>query len=183
MATERETLSDHEYVTFSVAAMPGGTMVRRREMESQSKRWAFRKLDGDAFMAHIQGALMTREGAENLEEKLRWILETMETACDASMPRSKFRPPKKAYWWTEQIAELRKEVARAKRKARSLRHKDGEEEVWAVYRSLRDQLRLEIRRAKAGSWNELLSPGPWTRTRGDAPTEWSWENSSRWRPQ
>lgn len=107
MATEKETLSDHEYIEFSVAAIPREAMARRREAREEKKRWALKKLDQDAFMASIHGALMCRGGAMEeriLEGKLDWILGTMTDACNASMPRSSARPPKKTYWWSDELA-------------------------------------------------------------------------------
>ncbi|KMQ89093.1 reverse transcriptase [Lasius niger] len=144
------------------------TVARRREKESRSKQWALRKLDGNAFMASIQCALMTKRSAleEDLEGKLHWVLGTMETACEASMPRTKFQPPKKGYWESEQIAELRQKLVRAKRRAIRCRNREGHDETWGEYRSLRDELRKEIRVAKAKSWGELLSSldrDPWGR--------------------
>lgn len=157
-----ETLSDHEYMTFSVATIPVEIRARRKEKDAQCKRWALRKMDVDVFQASIQCALMARGDAEEqgLEDRLNWVLSIIEAACDASMPRAKFRPPKKAYWWSDSLADLRKQLVHAKRRAS---HHRGNEEVWQ-YRSLRDELRRDIRAAKARSWGELLSSldrDPW----------------------
>lgn len=121
-------------------------------------------------MTSINCALMTREGTvdQNLEGKLGWISGVMEAACDASMPRSVLRPPKKAYWWSEDIAEQRRKLMRSKRRISKLRGGNGSpiEDKWKEYRSLRDELRRMIRAAKARSWGELLSfldKDPWGR--------------------
>ncbi|KMQ85416.1 reverse transcriptase [Lasius niger] len=134
----------------------------------EGKRWALRKMDADAFMASINCALLTKESTEDegMDEKLGWTMGILEEACNASMPRSNFRPPKKAYWWTEEIAELRKNLIRVKRRVEKKRRDEGHEDRWEEYKSLRDELRKEIRKARAGSWGELLSSldkDPWER--------------------
>lgn len=125
------------------------------------KRWALKQLDGKAFMTSIHCALMTRESTvnQNLEGKLSWISGVMEAACDASMPRSVLRPPKKAYWWSENIAEQRRKLIRSKRCVSKLRggSRGPIEDKWKEYRSLRDELRRMIQAARAKSWGKLLS--------------------------
>jgi hypothetical protein len=75
----------------------------------------------------------------------------MSAACDASMPRSipgDGARNRCAYWWTEEIAELR----RARRKRRR-----DEEEISCCYEGYREKrraLQQEIQNAKARSWME-----------------------------
>jgi hypothetical protein len=98
----------------------------------------------------------------------------MSAACDASVPRS--IPDGRArnrcaYWWTEEIAELRRECALARRRlqrARRKRRRD-EEEISRCYEGYREKIRAlqqEIQNAKARSWMELVESvesDPWGR--------------------
>lgn len=96
---EKETLSDHEFVEFSVAAKPRETMVRRKDKKLQQKRWVLKKIDGDILIASIHCALLAKEDTmdKDLNRKLGWNMGTMEDACNASMPRSNSLPPRRAY--------------------------------------------------------------------------------------
>jgi hypothetical protein len=86
----------------------------------------------------------------------------MSAACDASMPRSipgGGARNRCAYWWTEEIAELRRECALARRRlqrARRKRRRDEEEisHCYEGYREKRRALQQEIQIAKARSWME-----------------------------
>jgi len=70
----------------------------------------------DALYSSILAAIWEREGRGpeelSLEEEVQWIRGTMQDACDASMPRIRPSPRKAAYWWTEEIAELRRSSVR-----------------------------------------------------------------------
>jgi hypothetical protein len=88
----------------------------------------------------------------------------MSAACDASMPRSTPGGGVRnrcAYWWTEEITELRRECAQARRrlqKARRKRRRDEEEIAccYEGYREKRRALQQEIQNEKARSWIELV---------------------------
>jgi hypothetical protein len=98
----------------------------------------------------------------------------MSAACDASMPRSipgGGARNRCAYWWTEEIAELRRECALARRRlqrARRKRRRDEEEisHCYEGYREKRRALQQEIQNTKARSWMELVESvesDPWGR--------------------
>lgn len=120
VATEAETISDHRYIEFSVAAFPREVLKSRRLRESASHRWALRKLNQDAFVSMIEAVLMADGGEAkgDLDEHRTWLLKTMEKACNAAMPKVKARSPRKAYWWSEEIAELRRASDHARRTVR-----------------------------------------------------------------
>lgn len=171
VATEAETLSDHRYIEFSVAAFPREVLERRRLRETASRRWALRKMDQDAFLSTIEAVLLA-EGEEDkgdLEQHRAWLRKTMIKACDAAMPRVRSRCPRKAYWWSEDIAKLRRASNHARRQVRCRKRfaqldPEGYEDAWYVYRHRRDALRVQIRKAKAEAWKELLSSldaDPW----------------------
>lgn len=43
-----------------------------------------------------------------MEGKTAWLQRTLKERCDAAMPRVRLRSRAAAYWWNENIAQLRK---------------------------------------------------------------------------
>lgn len=168
MATGRETLSDHQYVKFSVATFTRGVVIRRQTLNQERQRWTLKRLNEDMFKASINAALLVPVDVTDwgLVQKSEWIMKIVREACDVVMPRTRHRPPKQAYWWSEDLADLRRRVVSAKRKATKGRYKPGHIKKWREYKDLRDEMRIEIRNAKSRSWAELLSSidkDPWGR--------------------
>ncbi|KAG5324763.1 PO14 protein, partial [Pseudoatta argentina] len=93
----------------------------------------------------------------------------MSRACDASMPRCRPFARRAAYWWSEELAGLRRATVAARRvyTCRRRRGTDAEVEVAAgALREARNAFRATIRRAKADAWRELVSSldkNPWGR--------------------
>ncbi|KAL0121307.1 hypothetical protein PUN28_008759 [Cardiocondyla obscurior] len=104
---------------------------------------------------------------EDPEIQLQWVTETVTRACDMSMPRVKHRFRRSAYWWSDQIAALRRDAIRTSRKVtRSRDNQDRRAEALATYKEARKTLRTAIRKAKEESWTELieaLDDDPWGR--------------------
>lgn len=174
VATDIEILSDHRCIEFSVATTSKVIVERRRLREATARRWALRKLDEDVFMAVINAAMITEDWKNmegNLDDQKAWLQSTINQACNAAMPKVKMKPHKRAYWWSEEISDLRKASDRARRKIQerkrhALLDPEGLEDAWDAYKVARDTLRVAIRQAKARAWEELLSSlddDPWGR--------------------
>jgi len=89
-------------------------------------------------------------------QEVEWLVGTMIRACDASMPRTKQKPRRSTYWWTEEIADLRREAVRhSRRVARSKGNTVRRAEAMEGYREARKSLRTAIKRSKAKAWEEL----------------------------
>jgi len=135
------------------------------------------KLDEEALISSILAAMWEREtrGEEELglEGEVQWIRGVMFDACNASMPRVHPSPKRAAYWWTEEIADLRRSSVQARRTLdRALRAKNSPhraariEEAAEIYKAAREALRRAIIRVKARAWDELvlaLDKDPWGR--------------------
>ncbi|XP_071580372.1 uncharacterized protein [Temnothorax nylanderi] len=157
---------------YILSVIPPEVLARRREAESSFPRWALRKLDRDMFRAAVQTSLWVEDISldilADVDEAANWIGDVMTAACDAGMPRSKLRP-RAAYWWTEEIAELRRSSVYARRawlRARRSRWPCRLEEAGEGYRSARRALSKTIKVAKDRSWNKLLQAldkDPWGR--------------------
>jgi len=48
------------------------------------------------------------EQGQDVQQEVEWFRGVMQQVCDTVMPRAKSRPRRAAYWWTEEIAELRR---------------------------------------------------------------------------
>ncbi|XP_008180149.1 uncharacterized protein LOC103308492 [Acyrthosiphon pisum] len=97
---EEETLSLHRYIWFNI------TTTRGQQREQAKKGWAYSKFDHQKLKDKMHsGAPSPPIDAPSMcKQAVKWLTE----ACDACMPRvsgkSKRRP---AFWWNDDIAELR----------------------------------------------------------------------------
>jgi len=108
-----------------------------------------------------------------LEEAVQWIRGIMQDACESSMLRIYPSPRKTAYWWTEEIAELRRSSVLLRRsydrtrRARNSRSRAARiEETLEAYNAAKQALRAAIKAAKARAWEKLiltLDQDPWGR--------------------
>lgn len=93
------------------------------------------------------------------------LMEMLEAACDAAMPRkkkSKRKPP--VYWWNGSLNQLRSECFRARRQAQRARGYPQHAQLHEAYRAKRAELRNGIAAAKANAFKELLASvyeDPW----------------------
>ncbi|KAJ8980479.1 hypothetical protein NQ317_013232 [Molorchus minor] len=95
-------------------------------------------------------------------------MQLIQRACDQSMPRK--RPPhgrkKAVYWWTEEIADLRRQCLRLRRVATRARRRNEEmaAEAHEEFRLARRNLKQTIHRSKKAKWEELrqsVDTDPW----------------------
>jgi hypothetical protein len=96
----------------------------------------------------------------------------MSRICDSAMPRARQRPPRRqVYWWTAEIADLRRDCVskhRALTRHRRRRVRDDEEETRLLERhsEAKKALRTAISRAKTATYTEMLEGldrDPWGR--------------------
>lgn len=112
-----------------------------------------------------------RRGAEergqDIGKEVEWLRGTMQHACDASMPRTKSCSRRAVYWWTDEIAELRRESTRARRRLKWLRPRGDPnriEEALAMHRAAKRALCIAIKKSRASCWDEMLhslNTDPW----------------------
>lgn len=162
-----ESLSDHCLITFNIKT--GWT--RPPPNKAILRKWNPKKFDSDLFEA----SLYWRAGNPNIEDPMnisqvvRWLDASMEEACDVAAPRiGPRRPRRRAYWWCESVADLRRQCIGARRSwqraKRRRRPEDQIAELGVCYKHLRKDLRLEIGRRKSAAWQELLGSvdrDPW----------------------
>ncbi|CAB0044864.1 unnamed protein product [Trichogramma brassicae] len=116
------THSDHQAIVFEIEddGASGRPSTRR------SYGWNARTLDVDRFSAVVSSASVAPGTAEDMASSL---MSVITGACDASMskanPRRRRREP--VYWWTPEIADLRRSCLRARRLFQRSRGRHDEE--------------------------------------------------------
>lgn len=155
--------SDHRYIKFvlnthdpaHVATPPG-------------RGWDTRRVN-KAMLAGFLATTQPPRGLDNStpsEQSSRLLGEYLTKACDSCMPPRKSRYVRKAaHWWTEEIADLRRQCFRARRQAqRAVLGSSRHAELRRVYADARKELRCAIRESQAKSWAELcraVDSDPW----------------------
>ncbi|CAB0043276.1 unnamed protein product [Trichogramma brassicae] len=90
------------------------------------------------------------------EEMATRLMADITSACDASMTKVGGRRRRGAvYWWTSEIANLRRSCLRARRLAQRARGRPNSDACRASYASARRLLRAAIKSSKRLRWNKL----------------------------
>lgn len=174
-----ETLSDHKYIEITANPTKHETLTRRKAAAAKIRRWAVYKMDEDAFIASILATEWGESKNRNINEEkdiedyIQEIMGIMTNACDASMPRTRYSANRKAYWWTEEISDLRKAAIKTGRtvdRTRRIKDRNRREErlerAREQHKTARMTLKNAIRTAKGKAWEELvgdLNKDPWGR--------------------
>ncbi|CAB0042383.1 unnamed protein product, partial [Trichogramma brassicae] len=143
------THSDHQAIVFEIEDDGASSRPSTR----RSYRWNARTLDKDRFSAVVSSASVAPGTAEDMASSL---MSVITGACDASMskanPRRRREP---VYWWTPEIADLRRSCLRARRLFQRSRGRHDEETHSANYASARRLLRVAIKTGKRRCWRQL----------------------------
>ncbi|KMQ88867.1 reverse transcriptase [Lasius niger] len=174
VANEIETLSDHEYILITIGH---GNRVETTYSRRRPKypRWKWKNFDLDKFRAALIWSCsvsLNEDGNELVTPDLRErkVRLAMRDACDAATTRAGGRFAKtQAYWWSEEISQLRKTTIQKKRAwthaKQRRRPADQVDNLWSLYKSRKKKLlRNAINRAKMTAWQELLDTiedDPW----------------------
>ncbi|CAB0028751.1 unnamed protein product [Trichogramma brassicae] len=90
------------------------------------------------------------------EEMVTRLMAAITSACDASMAKSSGRRRRCAvYWWTSEIADLRRSCLRAQRLTQRARGRPNEGASQASYASARRLLRAAMKTSKRLCWSKL----------------------------
>ncbi|XP_039303454.1 uncharacterized protein LOC120357348 [Solenopsis invicta] len=153
-------LTDHRLIEMEVASTPVEVQARNRRQRAE-RRLVLRKPDQDALEVSLTVSKWADRGQNaGAEAEAEWLCDAMSRACDASMPRSRPRAKRAAYWWSEELAQLRRATVTARRAFTRARGRGMEaevEETRAALKDARKALRVAIARAKAEAWDEFIS--------------------------
>ncbi|KAK9693963.1 hypothetical protein QE152_g33863 [Popillia japonica] len=150
--SEKETLSDHNYIIFNVEESFG--QVNRHP--TKTKGWQVKKLDRERLREALNeintddlttsaksctGVLTKRNFVENV-----WKRE--EDTLEADQP---------AYWWNTTVAELRRECVEARRRYSRSRSRGSSQAnlLWEEYKQSKKILRNSVKKAKRTCWKSL----------------------------
>lgn len=147
--SDKETMSFHKYVIFEVAEKRRGETDR-----GKARGWNLKKLDRQKLQSTLEDIVedentITAEG----------FSKTLTTICNATMPNKKYvrrGPP--AYWWNDEIAELRKECINKRRLyTRSVRRIGLEQSIplWEEYKETKKMLKNNIKKTKRDCWKSI----------------------------
>lgn len=150
---DEESYSDHNYIVYTLLQSrpdPHNTFVNG---------WAWRKIDYDKLHQFLD---TKQEANESVK-----LMEIIKEACDECMPRRKFKHAtrKPQFWWTPEIAELRKTALAARRTyQRAKRRGRPAINEHATLKEERKKLKLAIRRSQEECWRALCTEvdrDPW----------------------
>lgn len=164
---EEETLSDHQYIQFF---MEQGSPLRPRKQANRQRRpsWNTRKLDKEKLSQFLTEARLIDEMGwgtrpQTWEQEVRATRKTISAACDAAMPRRNPNGPgvKSVYWWSEELASLRKHCLAARR---SYTRSKGNLQLQAAWNEARSTFKKAIKASKLRCWRDLIGEvenDPW----------------------
>lgn len=115
---QQETLSDHKYLYTEL----GKDKTVNQKQTSKSRGWVVKKLDKTKFTESLKG-----ENNEGGSGTVDMCINRIRKACDAAMPRKipRITGRREVYWWTEDIAQRRRECIRLTEKGRSEGNRDS----------------------------------------------------------
>lgn len=171
---EEESLSDHRYVRYSVSSQTSG--AQPAASRETGPRWAVKRLNRDhlAEAATVYAWLSTPSVAD-VDAEAASFRDVLTDVCDAAMPRAGPTPPRRnVYWWSDDIARLRRACVASRRQytrhRRRRRRRENEAareaELREAYRAAKKALKAAIAEAKARAREEMLrelSNDPWGR--------------------
>lgn len=164
---EDYSASDHQYILYQIGEN------ETRPMPIQPPLWNVQRIDKEIFDALIQlGKGISRRIRQRQPEgpiaKLL-VAETMSLltrACESSMPKKSTRRNRyPAYWWNNEIADMRKNCLRLRRLAQRARRNTVDFQLKTEqYRVARHALKFSIIKSKTQKWKELcedVNNDPW----------------------
>ena len=151
------TGSDHQYISFAVAKERPSNFINT--LRTVPRRWNLRKLDRDKFadvmQNNVESILQYPYG--QVEVLVRDSVALLHQACDAAMPKTSYKNKRSVYWWTKNIATLRKECVKLRRQSQRSRKKCPSMELHERYKAVKKLLREAIRRSKYQKWQEIVN--------------------------
>lgn len=163
---EKESLSDHSYILFHL----DGNVAWQEDIRagSRMKAWNAKKIDPVALEEALEEMRLLDSFSGNrrvatIEEKVERVTRDIARVCDSCMPKRRTAAGcrRARYWWTEEIADLRKECVKAKRRSTRSR---GDRVLIGRYKEARQRLKKAIKLSKNKKWRDLLEEvenDPW----------------------
>lgn len=147
---QEESLSDHNYILFEINKQPKATRTLPKEI---NRGWQIKKVDNHRLQS--MAVILKDEPDLSAGKYTRSLAEI----CNNVMPKknTNFRR-KPVYWWSDEIAELRKECLKRRRAyTRSVRRNPlwRSQQLWNLYKISKKTLRNKIKQEKRNCWKRL----------------------------
>ncbi|XP_011135915.1 uncharacterized protein LOC105181087 [Harpegnathos saltator] len=125
-------------------------------------KWAISQLDREVLEISLAAFTWpSPEEGQDLDFAVAELMGIVTKACDAAMPKVRYYPKRSAWWWSEEIADLRRISLHLRRSYRRTRN-DEDSDPKAVlaahieYRRVFMALRDAIGAARGKGWNTFL---------------------------
>lgn len=162
---EDYTASDHQYIWYTVRRRT--TSVK--QWRTTTTKWNVRKLNEPALVNTIdaccESITHSRGSADHIASN---TMALIRKACEASMPKKRFARNQKnaAYWWTAEIAELRRSCLKIRRRLTRLNRRNPPNDARETeeLKNAKKILKVAIRRSKKKKWEEMredVERDPW----------------------
>lgn len=150
---ESETLSDHNYIVTEINSK---RTRRHRPRATKITGWSMRNVDSNQLKQE------THAIAENDDTTTAdGLSQALTTLCNRLLRKKANRERRRpAYWWSEEIAQLRRECNRARRVYTRSGKNCGQEirqRLWSRHAAKRKILKNAIMKAKRSSWKLLCN--------------------------
>lgn len=168
MVREDYTGSDHQYITFNVHT---AGRIEPENTEGNVK-WNVAKLDIEKMVDSLRNyqedeiqATEELQGRMRAESTVQTTMNAITQACEVSMPlKRRMESRRPVYWWTEEIADLRRRCSRLRRVAQRSRSRPEATAALTEYKAARKTLRVTIKKSKNTKWKALcddVNNDPW----------------------
>ena len=144
---EEETLSDHSYITYRVNTEEPLPFHR----PPTTTMWNVRTLNKEVF----EHAIQKLEEVSNVEQ----MINTLKDACQISMRKKNNKKKQPVYWWSTNIAKLRKVTNSCRRELMRAKKRNTSTDQYNIlensYKQARKEFRKEIKHTKEECWKKL----------------------------
>ena len=156
------TGSDHQYIMYNIVV---DNRRDQRPRHGGTRIWNVSGLDTGVLLGTIdENTSRIRLNVNDLS-LVNATMECIREGCNASMPRLSTRAGKTSvYWWSDEIAELRRKCLRSRRIYTRAKRNSAALHEAEDFKNARKELKIAINRAKKDRWEELrndLNKNPW----------------------
>ncbi len=156
------THSDHFAIIIDVSNCSVRQRRGARVKKVQAKGWKENTIDEDLFKLVLNEDIPE---SEDTNQQAKLLVQHIWRACDAAMIRRKQHPKRKpAYWWNNDIQQLRADCNKARRQYQRSTGTAGQDGLRENFKAKRKQLKKAIKNSKAVCFKELcnkLDENPW----------------------
>ncbi|XP_025159350.1 uncharacterized protein LOC112589600 [Harpegnathos saltator] len=123
VAEDLESLSDHLIIEMELSVTPNGLPRPRLNRDPRSARWALSQLNKETLETILEATTWPRwKEGQDLNSAIAEIMGLIAQACDQAMLKVKSCPKRPTWWWTDEIAELRRKSVHLRRVYRRARN-------------------------------------------------------------